>query len=82
MRIDPADLGPWQITVPVSCDMKAETITDTRTIECAALQIPDGYSIANTGSVTFLANHYIDFGTDFRVENGGIMRAMVGSDAF
>ncbi len=79
LRINPADLGPWQITLPTPCNINAETVTDTRTIECESLQIPDGYEIAKGADVTFMASYYISFGTDFSVGAGGILRTQTGN---
>lgn len=78
LRIDPADLGPWQITLPASCDVKADTVSDARTVECESLEIPNGYAIVKGGEVTFVANYYISFDRGFRVGYEGVMHVQTG----
>ncbi|WP_457666063.1 hypothetical protein [Thiolapillus sp.] len=77
-RINPTDLGPWQITLPDSCSMSDETVTTTKTVECDAMNIPGGYEILAGGDVTFRANYYVSFAPGFHVGDGGILHALTG----
>ncbi len=79
VRIYPTDLGPWQITLPDPCTLVVETVADTRRVECDSLQVPEGYTVATGGDVTFVANYFINFGNGFRVMNGGIVQAQAGA---
>ena len=78
VRVNPTDLGPWQITLPNSCSMSEETVTTTKTVECEAMDIPGGYEILDGGDVTFRANYYVSFARGFHVGDGGIIHALTG----
>jgi len=77
-RINPADLGPWQITLPDACEVLPEPVTTEETVVCEAIEIPVGYQILDTGNVTFKARYYISFNPDFSVGDGGVLQAQTG----
>lgn len=81
-RSDPADLGPWQVTLSTPpCTVGAEPVDKVVTYTCEqSMLIAKGFEIKKGGDVTFEAKSLIEFGTRFRVEDKGILRARIVSD--